>query len=167
MVLLVLGFKCRLENVSCVEFPISVPFTFTVKDPVGCEVRENVVVDPCDVSPVEGGRGEAHFVVKFEGQMKQSSIVIVDDAKKCTGKFDEKDEEKGEFVPIRAFECRNVDVLDWDRFSGGGDECGVKVISKGGTTFEQVKLDDDWFEYCEKCGESVSVTEIEFEFARS
>ena len=41
---------------------------------------------------------------------------------------------------------------------------GVTVVSKAGTVFEDVHLDEDWYEYCEKGGEAVSATDVEFDF---
>ena len=81
MVLLVLYVKATLENVSKIAFPTSLPFQLSIKDPVGYDERASVTVDPQNINELENSRGEAHFVVKFEGQMKQSSIVIVDEVK--------------------------------------------------------------------------------------
>ena len=81
MVLLVLYIKATLENVREIHFPLSLPFHVNIKDPVGFEERENVTVDPQNVNELENSRGEAHFTVKFEGQMKQSSIVVLDEVK--------------------------------------------------------------------------------------
>lgn len=164
MVLLVLYIKTTLENVAEIKFPLSLPFQLNIKDPVGYEERENVTVDPQNINELENSRGEAHFTVKFAGQMKQSSIVVVDEVKgvfKKEASITESDD--GQFVPIRGFECRAVDITGWDKFSESSGS-GVTVVSKAGTVFEDVHLDEDWYEYCEKGSESVSVTEIEFEF---
>jgi hypothetical protein len=155
MVLLVLYIKATLENVREIQFPLSLPFHVNIKDTVGFEERENVTVDPQNVNELENSRGEAHFTVKFEGQMKQSSIVVLDEVKNVFKKEASIPEsEDGRFVPIRGF----------DKFSESSGSGGVTVTSKAGTVFEDVHLDEDWYEYCEKGGESVSVTDVEYEF---
>ena len=50
---------------------------------------------------------------------------------------------------IRGFECRGVDITGWDKCSEESGS-GVTVVSKAGTVFEDVHLDEDWYEYCEK-----------------
>lgn len=164
MVLLVLYVKATLENVSKIAFPTSLPFQLSIKDPVGYDERASVTVDPQNINELENSRGEAHFVVKFEGQMKQSSIVIVDEVKNVLKKDASiTEEDDGAFVPIRGFECRGVDITGWDKCSEESGS-GVTVVSKAGTVFEDVHLDEDWYEYCEKGGEAVSATDVEFDF---
>ncbi len=164
MVLLVLYVKATLENVSKIAFPTSLPFQLSIKDPVGYDERASVTVDPQNINELENSRGEAHFVVKFEGQMKQSSIVIVDEVKNVLKKDASiTEEDDGAFVPIRGFECRGVDITGWDKCSEESGS-GVTVVSKAGTVFENVHLDEDWYEYCEKGGEAVSATDVEFDF---
>ena len=165
MVLLVLYIKATLENVREIQFPLSLPFHLNIKDPVGFEERENVTVDPQNVNELENSRGEAHFTVKFEGQMKQSSIVVLDEVKNVFKKEASIPEsEDGRLVTIRGFECRGVDITGFDKFSESSGSGSVTVTSKAGTVFEDVHLDEDWYEYCEKGGESVSVTDVEYEF---
>jgi hypothetical protein len=43
---------------------------------------------------------------------------------------------------------------------------GWKVVSTGGTVYEDVDLRDDWADYCEKISESVGVYRIESCFVR-
>jgi hypothetical protein len=43
---------------------------------------------------------------------------------------------------------------------------GWKVVSSGGTVFEDVDLREDWVEYCEKLSESVGVYQLEGRFVR-
>ena len=88
-------------------------------------------MDPQNINELENSRGEAHFTVKFEGQMKQSSIVVLDEVK---GVFKKEasihESEDGRFVPIRGFECRGVDITGFDKFSESSGSGGVTVTSK-------------------------------------
>ena len=108
------------------------PFHVNIKDPVGYEERENVAVDPQNINELENSRGEAHFTVKFEGQMKQSSIVVLDEVK---GVFKKEasihESQGGRFVPIRGFECRNVDITGFDKFSESSGSGGDRYLQSG------------------------------------
>ena len=70
-------------------------------------------------------------------------------------------EDSGEFVPIMGFDCRGLEITKLQPTDG------YVVKSTGGTVWEDVDLGadpDGWYEYCEKCGESVSIQELTFEF---
>lgn len=66
----------------------------------------------------------------------------------------------GSWVAIVGFDCRGLEPV------GFHAENGWKVITTGGTMFEDVDLREEWADYCEKAQESVGVYSIEGRFVR-
>ena len=62
-------------------------------------------------------------------------------------------DDSGKWVPVVCFECRGCDVLRWRP----SEAQGWRVTSAGGAVFEDADLSDEWTEYDEKLGESVSI----------
>ena len=161
MVLLVLYVKAEFENIASVEFPApDYHYCFDVKDSQSDEVREGVFMSAGDTIELENSRGEANFVVKFPDSKKQASVSFVDvkgvTTKGVVGA-------SGEMVPVMGFECRGLELETFHPTKG------VKITSEGGTVWEDVDLSEDpdgWFEYCEKGGDSVGVTEFAFEIRK-
>lgn len=70
------------------------------------------------------------------------------------------DKDTGDWVPVVGFDCRGLEPV------GFHAENGWKVVSTGGTVFEDVDLGDDWVEYCEKGSDSVGIYSVEGRFRR-
>jgi hypothetical protein len=66
----------------------------------------------------------------------------------------------GSWVPVVGFDCRGLEPV------GFHAENGWKVVSTGGTVFEDVNLGEDWVEYCEKSEVSVGIYNVEGRFVR-
>ena len=67
-------------------------------------------------------------------------------------------EDSGEFVPIMGFDCRGLEITKWQPTDG-------YVVKSTGTVWRRgPRRDPDGEEYRDKCGESVSIQELTFEF---
>jgi hypothetical protein len=157
MVLFVLYVKAELENIDLVEIPPLHRWCLDIKEPTSEERREAVWV--CDEEELEvtGGRGTAHFLMKWPGAKKESQLTVVRDIKKFTRSITGND--SGGFVPIVGFECRGLEPIVWY------PEGGYKVTSAGGLTlFENVNLSEDWAEYDEEGDQSVSICDVQHKF---
>jgi hypothetical protein len=165
MPIIVLYATAELDGVSSLEFPLKGPsWTFDVKQSAGSEERQGVVMDADDTIDLEQ-KGTANFVIKFPGDKKQSHVNFIDpsdkDLLKKKVKIRPLTAEDCTDVPILAMECRGIDFTKW--YPTGP----YRVTSTADTVFEDVKLDegDDWCDYDEKSGESMTVGhEIKYEF---
>jgi hypothetical protein len=145
----------------------------SVRNPLSdYEVREKVAFSINEtVEKEENSREpECHFVLKWEGAAKRSTLIVLDGtatkaALKKKKKF--KDEfsylsytadHNGNYVPVLAFECRGMEPY---AFHCLGDEFVVE--SEGGIRFESdVDLSDgDWGEYDEENDAAVSISDFE------
>ena len=159
MVLLVLYVKAELENVESITFPENIQYCFDVKDAQSDESKSGVFMCADEVAEVDGSRGDANFAMRFPDCTKQCTVSFV--SVKGVTRDAITAEDSGAFVPIRGFDCRGLEITSWK------PTAGLVVKSAGGTKWENVDLGEDpdgWFEYCEKRGESVGITELQFEF---
>eukprot|EP00923_Selenidium_pygospionis_P036196 GHVN01063511.1.p1 GENE.GHVN01063511.1~~GHVN01063511.1.p1 ORF type:complete len:161 (-),score=17.71 GHVN01063511.1:52-534(-) len=156
MVLVELCVKADLENVASIELPLpNHTWYLDVKQSNGDEVRHNCSISQAEEFEMTNSRGHANFLVKFEGSHHQSSINIVQDKRIHAYTA----EDSGKFVPFVMFECRGAEPCAWH------PRDGYTVKSTGGTTFNDVDLDDkDWTDYCEKSNESVGIYNLEWTF---
>ena len=144
------------------------------------ETREKIVFNPSETLEQDEGDREPphHFAVRWEGQKKFSTLIVLDDAgaksafkkmKKKGGKKkggggevdvprDMTADDSGEYVPILAMECRGIEPY---AFHPLGNE--FKAISSGGAVFEEdVDLSEgDWGDYDEENDEAVGVNDFE------
>ena len=159
MVLLVLYVKAELENIESITFPPNIQYCFDVKDAQSDEEKKGVFLCADEIAEVDGSKGDANFAMRFPDCKKQCTVTFTD--VKGVTRDTITAEDSGNFVPIRGFDCRGLELAKWTPTEG------LVVKSTGGTKWENVDLGadpDGWFEYCEKCGESVGITELEFEF---
>ena len=158
MVLLVLHVKAELENIESITFPPDIQYCFDVKDAQSDEEKKGVFLCADEIAEVDGSKGDANFAMRFPDCKKQCTVTFTD--VKGVTRDTITAEDSGNFVPIRGFDCRGLELAKWTPTEG------LVVTSAGGTKWENVDLGadpDGWFEYCEKCGESVGITELEFE----
>lgn len=157
MVMVVLYVKADLENVETLEAPPLHRWCLDVKESNGEEKREAVWVSDEELQEVAGGRGEAHFLLKWPGAKKASQLTVVRDIKKLTRAISSTD--SGEYVPFVGFDCRGLEPVAWH------PEGGYRVTSAGETAvFEDVELNDDWADYDEDGSQSVGVYQVEYKF---
>ena len=151
--------KAQLENVASITFPADYNYCFDVKDAQSSEEKDGVFVCRDEVVEIDGSKGDTNFAMRFPDCKKQCTITFTDVKKLTRDSIEAGD--SGEFVPIMGFDCRGLEITKWTPTEG------LVVKSTGGTTWEDVNLGEDpdgWFEYCEQGGESVGITELEFEF---
>lgn len=150
--------KAELENVDALEAPPLHRWCLDVKEPTGDETRNGVFVSDEDVVEVAGGRGEAHFLLKWPGAKAPAQLSVVREHKKLklrpiTG------DDGNTFVPFAAFECRGLEPYAWH------PESGYRVTSAGGSAvFDDVDLTDDWADYDADGEQSVGVFQVEYKF---
>ena len=114
----------------------------------------------CSSAPTTSRRwtaaeGHANFAMRFPDCKKQ-----------CTVSFDARQgavprdtitaEDSGAFVPIMGFDCRGLELTKWQPTEGlrRHVQRGEHVVGRTSTSGADP---DGWFEYCEKCGESVGI----------
>ena len=161
MVLLVLYVKAELENIGSIKFPANLQYCLDVKDAQSDEEKKGVYMCADEIAEIDGSKGDANFVMRFPDCKKQCTVTFTDVKGVTRDEYTEED--SGTFVPIRAFDCRGLELTNWT------PNGGLVVRSTEGTVWEDVDLGadpDGWFEYCEKQGESVGITELAFEFRK-
>ena len=173
MVLFLLYMKCETENIGEIELRKDVNLRISVRNPLGDEVRDNVVFNPSEtVEQEEGSREPAHhFSLKWEGSKKASVLRILDAKEAATAlkKKKQKDgvprnftaDDSGDWVPLLAMECRGLEPYE---FKPMRDE--FVITSEGGCRFdEEIELGEgEWTEYDADNDCPVSLEDIQFKF---
>jgi hypothetical protein len=148
--------KADLENVASLAVAPGAHFCLDVQESAGAERRNGVYVTAADTHDLSGSKGTANFVLKFDKASKHEAYLNVVDVKGVTRAITADD--SGKFVPVAAFECRGLEPVAYH------PEDEWVASSAGGTKFDSVDLRDDWADYCEKAGDSVSVMGVEAKF---
>uniref|UniRef100_A0A7S0WN99 Uncharacterized protein n=1 Tax=Chlamydomonas leiostraca TaxID=1034604 RepID=A0A7S0WN99_9CHLO len=153
--------QAELENIASLKLKPDAEFMMDVREAGGSEVRAGVVVSGEEEQEVAGGRGTAHFVMKFCKESKsQASITIMDPKDKelkgaVKGEFTAED--RGKWVALAAFECRGLEPIAFTPQAGW-----IATSAVSSTKWEDVDLaEKEWAEYDEKGGESVGVSELQ------
>eukprot|EP01147_Barroeca_monosierra_P000449 gene449-3785_t len=145
--------KLAMENVAEVSWDGTMLWCVDIQQSGGTEVRSEVVIDPSREQTVDGSRGTAHFIMKWSKSDRKGCTINLDSSKAKTRFITEDD--NGTWVPIAAFDCRGADVVNYH------PRGGFNVTSTGGTVFKDVDLSEEWADYDEENGLSVSIMEIE------
>ncbi|KAK3283790.1 hypothetical protein CYMTET_8531 [Cymbomonas tetramitiformis] len=154
MVFIALKIKCQMENVTNLHAPPGYQWCLTVKQSDGSEEKGPVFVNEEEDIDLNGSKGTAHFVMKFEGSNKESYLNVVRDLKNVTKPYNEED--VGSWVTICVFECRGLEPITWH------PQAGFNAQSTGGKRFEgEVDLTEDWCEYDDNKDLSLEITELE------
>ncbi|CAB1110939.1 unnamed protein product [Ectocarpus sp. CCAP 1310/34] len=160
MPVFVLKVKCELDNVASMQADENNKWILTMQSPDAGERREHVEVTKARNEELDGSRGTANFIVKWQGAKKQATANIVE-IKKVTTQGLIKGDQSGEFVPIFALDCRGLEPVEWH------PSTDFAVTSEGGTVYASDGVDlseEDWSDYCEKSAAPVSIMEIEHKF---
>ena len=169
MPIFVLWAKAELDGVASLTYPFpGACWKFDIQQGAGSETREGVIVDPEETHELQDTKnGVANFVVKFPGDKKQSYLTFLEPSSKDLEKkkinLRSQKADDGDMVPILAMDCRGLEPIKW--YPTGPYE----AEAESGVTFDNVKLDegDDWCEYDEKSGTSMTVgKDIQYEFRR-
>jgi hypothetical protein len=135
MVLLVLYVKAELENIGSIKFPANLQYCFDVKDAQSDEEKKGVYLCADEIAEIDGSKGDANFVMRFPDCKKQCTVTFTD--VKGVTREEYTEEDSGTFVPIRAFDCRGLELSNWT------PNGGLVVRSKEGTVWEDVDLGAD------------------------
>ncbi|KIZ05665.1 hypothetical protein MNEG_2291 [Monoraphidium neglectum] len=152
----VLHVKAELENVRTLSLQKSAHYCIDVKESAGSEQRDGVYVTANDTHELSGSKGTANFVMKFDKASKHEAYLNVLEIKGVTRDITEED--NGKWVPVIAFECRGLEPVAYH------PEEEWAAVGGGGQKFDQVDLREDWADFDEKLGESVSVMGLESKF---
>ena len=166
MPIFVLYAHAEIEGVAKFYPHAEATWTFDVKQGAGDDVRKGVVIDPDEENEVpETKNTVCNFMVKFEGEKKFAYLKVLKPGepgfpKNLTLRPQTADDGEA-MVPIFACECRGMEPVAW---TPTGPYCAE---SESGTVFNDVGFrdGDDWCEYDEKSGESMTVgKDIKYEF---
>lgn len=161
MVVFYLKGKAELANVTGLEPTNSPQDPFEFQFTVTCtKCREQhhkpVSINTYEQYEITGSRGEASFVYRCRECKNEHSASI-----KLTGNQLVDDNDK--WVPILEIDARGVDFNEF--IAEGKFAC---VGKESGTKFSEVDLSDgEWYDYDEKAGEEVSITDVQWSIARS
>ncbi|KAJ4296613.1 hypothetical protein N0V90_006660 [Kalmusia sp. IMI 367209] len=136
------------------------PFHYTFK--VQCtscrETHPNfVTMTRFEMNEMSGSRGEANFVWKCKNCKREHSANI----KAAPASYEQSDPPKT--VNILEFDCRG---LEFTEFKAEGEFQATGAES--GTKFASIDLSEgEWFDYDEKAGEEVSITNVTWQIRRA
>ncbi|CAI4212560.1 unnamed protein product [Parascedosporium putredinis] len=117
----------------------------------------NIALSRFDMNEMSGSRGEANFVWKCKNCKRESSANI----KAAPAAYEHSDPPKKQ--KIIEFDCRG---LEFTEFLPEGEWLAEGIDS--GTKFTGVELTEgEWFDYDEKAGEEVGITNLKWEIVRS
>lgn len=156
-----LKIKAELAGVTGLE-PVDTPeahheYTFRIECTKCREVHDKPVnINRFEKHDISGSRGEASFVFRCKG-CKHEHLALIERTKETL--------EAGNsgWAKLLEIDARGVDFVEFipeGRWQCKGEELGTK--------FEEVDLEDkEWYDYDDKQGEEVSITEVEFDIQRA
>lgn len=156
-----LTLKADLQGVTDLVFTDTLEdpylYTFTISCTQCREVHPNdITINLYEQHEIPGSRGEANFVFKCGSCGKRSSVNITRTKNLYTA------EESGKTVKLLDIDSRGIDFVSFKadgKFQCKGEESNTK--------FEEVDLEEgEWFDYDEKAGDEVSITNIEWGFSK-
>eukprot|EP00741_Cyanophora_paradoxa_P007831 tig00001215_g7577.t1 len=113
------------------------------------EESKEVYFNAQDKVELSTGRGDATFVLKCKGCKRENSLDVVPGHGRS---WTEADETK--FVPLIACDCRGLEIVSWE------PRAGFTAVGTTGKPFEDVNLGEDFADYDEAAGCSVSVMNV-------
>lgn len=165
MVLYHLSIKCDLENIKQLVPIVNNLWTFDIASSDGSHTRESITINKQDEYELEGSKGTANFVIKFDKGAPASYIKLVDlkvkGKKGLDGTYST--ENSGNFHPILALECRGCEITKWIPCT----DFNALPSSQRGLPFEAIDLSElEWAEYDEVGDESVSIMGLEYKIEK-
>jgi hypothetical protein len=156
MVVYTLYAKADLEGIDSLSLNPESNICISVRNPISREeVRERIVIDPTELHDAEIPEHEKHrsehpyhFVMKWDGDKKRSTIRIVnnnddDDDDEKMKQTSVKSSDKGTFVPILQLDC---DGLEPYAFHPLGEEFSITI--QDGVKKDAVDLSGgEWNDY--------------------
>ncbi|KAK9472327.1 uncharacterized protein V1510DRAFT_417937, partial [Dipodascopsis tothii] len=145
----------------------SEPYAYTFK--VQCtscrEVHPNeVFFNRFDTYELSGSRGTANFVWKCKACRREASASFVLQATKGKAAVRAYNaDDSGKPQPVVDIETRGLELVEF--LAAGNWICKG---AESGTPFTDVSMDEgEWFDYDEKAGEEVSVTDVVWDIVRT
>lgn len=162
MVKFYLKVKAELSNVTDLE-PLDTPenpheYTFTIECTKCREVHDKpITINTFEHHEISGSRGEASFVFRCKSCKSEHSALIERTKDKLAA------ENSGDWCKILEIDARGIDFVLFEPL--GQWQCGSTVSA---AKFHEVDLEDgEWYDYDDTAGQEVSVTDAEFDIARS
>mmetsp|Transcript_41155 Transcript_41155/g.53081 ORF Transcript_41155/g.53081 Transcript_41155/m.53081 type:complete len:113 (+) Transcript_41155:249-587(+) len=107
---------------------------------------------------LNGSRGTANFIKKWDGEQSQSYLKMVN-VKKVTGATEITAADNDSWVVLFAIECRGLEPVEWM------PKLDFQVKSTGGVKFDEVDIEDGlWADYDAENDMPVSIQELTHEF---
>lgn len=154
--------KAELSNVTDLE-PVDTPespfeYTFTIQCTSCRELHDKpVTINTFEQHDISGSRGQASFVFRCRLCKSEHSAGLLRTKEKLT------EEKNGKWVKLLEIDSRGMDFVEF--IPDGRWQC---VGTESKTKFDEVDLEDlEWYDYDDKKGEEVGITEAQFEVARS
>lgn len=151
-----LQIKAQMENVTSLKIEDE-EFRWFIKlkcESCGEETPDFIYFTLDDQHPLTGGRGHASLVLKCKLCKRENSIDVI---KESLAAYDADDSEK--FKTVAMFDCRGVAPTDFSPRIGW-----TVTGTESNTPFSIDLKDKEWYDYDEKAGEQVSITEVSFQF---
>ncbi|KAI8787086.1 UPF0587 protein [Biomphalaria glabrata] len=121
----------------------------------GEETPEFVYCSLGDTYPAPHGKSSCSLILKCKLCKRENSLDIIKDSL-CSYTS----EDSGKFKTILVFDCRGVTPIDFSP-RVGWEAVGLE----SDTSFADIDLSSsEWYDYDEKAGNSVSITELKFQF---
>ena len=109
MPVFVLKIKCEIENIEEITSLPGNLWKFNVSSGDGGHRRDGITVTTDDEIELEGSKGTANFVVRWDKASSQSYIKIVN-MKNVNGSY--KADQTGKWVSILAMDCRGIEPVE-------------------------------------------------------
>lgn len=161
MVLFILEVRIEMENVQSLELPEGYSYCIDVQNSAGEDAREGVYVTSASEEELTGSKGTCNFQVKWVRDARSSAHLTVHESVKDITRRRITGDDNGAWVPILGLDCRGLEPTKFH------PENGWKVVSSGGTVYDDVDLREEWAEYCEKAQDSVGIYSVESRFVRT
>lgn len=161
MVKFYLKMKAELSGVTALE-PVDTPeshfeYTFRIECTKCREVHDKpVTINRFEKHDISGSRGEASFVFRCKS-CKHEHLALIERTKDRVEAAN-----SNKWTNLLEIDARGIDFVEF--IPEGQWHC---VGEELGTKFEEVDLEDkEWYEYDDKQGEEVSVTDVAFDIQR-
>ncbi|KWU41223.1 DUF866-domain-containing protein [Rhodotorula sp. JG-1b] len=168
MLKLAVSIKAQLEALTDLK-PLGEDFNwmFKIKCTSCREEHPNWVgIDATETRDISGSRGEAHLVWRCQMCKREHTVSFDDSFKRGSAAYTLEDSEEQRFATIAVLECRGCELTEFDP-KGTWTAKGAE----SGTVFDEIDLSNEsgneWSDYDEKAGTSVSIMEFETKIARA
>ncbi|POY70797.1 hypothetical protein BMF94_6209 [Rhodotorula taiwanensis] len=168
MVKLAVSIKAQLEALTDLK-PAGEDFNwmFKVKCTSCREEHPNWVgIDATETRDISGSRGEANLVWRCQMCKREHTVSFDESFKRGSAVYTFEDSEEQRFAKLAVLECRGCELTEFDT-NGVWTAKGAE----SGTVFDEVELSNEsgneWSDYDEKAGTSVSIMEVETKIARA